>query len=74
MKMWNKINNNPPHGEVIGCDAHGNMLIGFISKDINGYVTKSEHEIMTDTVAWMDKPQPIERRSNDRSRSKKDEM
>ncbi len=50
-----------PDKEVLCCDNHGEMILGYIVEDEiseTGFSAESEHEYMYNCVKWMEKPKP----------------
>lgn len=52
---------NLPDKEVLCCDNHGEMILGYVFEDETsdtGFSAESDHEHMYGCVKWMEKPKP----------------
>ena len=52
---------NLPDKEVLCCDNHGEMILGYVFEDETsdtGFSAESDHEYMYSCVKWMEKPKP----------------
>ena len=47
-----------PDHEIIACDKHGELIIGYLAYQDEQWLCESETEIMYDPIAWMEKPEP----------------
>lgn len=55
---WIPCSERLPEIEVICCDLRGNIIIGNIEKDGDGFLAESDEKIMYDCIAWMPLPDP----------------
>lgn len=52
---------NLPDEEVLCCDNHGEVILGYVFEDETsdtGFSAESDHEYMYGCVKWMEKPKP----------------
>lgn len=47
-----------PDHEVLCCDRYENQMVGYLTNDHGEWICESDSEVMYDTVAWMEKPEP----------------
>lgn len=58
---WIPCGERLPDNEVLCCDNHGEMMLGYVFACDDGktpYSAENEHEYMYDCVAWMPLPEP----------------
>lgn len=60
--VWIPCNvENLPDEEVLCCDNHGEMILGYVFEDETsdtGFSAESDNEYMYGCVKWMEKPKP----------------
>ena len=53
-----------PDHEIIACDAHGELIIGYLEYKDEQWICESDAEMMYDPIAWMPLPEPYEEDTN----------
>ena len=47
-----------PDHEVLACDRYGEEILGYLGYADDQWICESDSEVMYDTIAWMEKPEP----------------
>jgi hypothetical protein len=67
MSEWIPITKSIPDKEVLCCNSHKDMLMGYVYADNEsntGYAAESEGCILMDVTAWMPLPKPYREEEN----------
>lgn len=50
-----------PDHEVLACDKYGEEILGYLVYADDQWICESDSEVMYDTIAWMEKPEPYQK-------------
>lgn len=60
-QQWIPVSEQKPEGEVLCCSIYGDMIVGYVYKDIScdtGFCAESSDECLVNVIAWMPLPEP----------------